>query len=209
VSRPVSLSFTTPHGGVVPVDRVEAVQLAGGGRTLTVSGEHLREPVSLLAAQANFVDGALTPHEVTYSIASVKVDGSDAVFAGRQRFNPAQASHWPISVSMFDVHVTVSDVLFGGGVTSGAEVTRPDGVSYGVRFDGGRPTLLRSLVRGDYILTTDSAVLGARSRLLVNKNMNVELRVITVLDVLVLFLLMLAVSTSLVVLGRRWARSHA
>lgn len=204
VSRPVSLSFTDPAGRAVSAQRVAEVRLSGGGSTVTVARAQLQDPVSILSNQAKLVEGTWKAQQITYSVARVTVEGSDAVFAGQQRFNPNDASHWPISVSVFDVSVTVRDVLFGSRVISPAEVTRPDGVQYGVQLGGEGPTLLRSLVRGEYTLTTQSAVLGASSKILVSKNSDAELRVLTLPDVLVLMLLMLGTSASVVVIGRRW-----
>jgi hypothetical protein len=206
VSRPVSLSFTDPAGRAVSAQRVAEVRLTGDGRTVSVSGAQLQDPVSLLSGQAKLVDDTWTAQQVTYSVSSVSVEGSDAVFAGQQRFNPNTASRWPISVSVFDLGVTVRDVLFSTRVTSAAEMIRPDGKRYAVRLDGQGPTLLRSLVRGEYTLTTESAVLGASSKILVSKNSEFDLRVVTLPDVLVLVLLMLGTSASVVMLGRRRIR---
>lgn len=206
VSRPVSLSFTDPAGRAVSAQRVAEVRLSGGGSTVTVSRAQLQDPVSILSNQAKLVEGTWKAQQITYSVARVTVEGSDAVFAGQQRFNPNDASHWPISVSVFDVSVTVRDVLFGSRVTSPAEVTRPDGVQYGVQLGGEGPTLLRSLVRGEYTLTTQSAVLGASSKILVSKNSDAELRVLTLPDVLVLLLGMLGTAGTVVMLGRRRMR---
>jgi hypothetical protein len=206
VSRPVSLSFTDPAGRAVSAQRVAQVQLSGDGNTVTVSGAQLQDPVSLLSDQAKLVDSTWKAQQVTYSVARVTLEGSDAVFGGLQRFNPNTASDWRISVSVFDVSVSVRDVLFGRGVTSAVEVIRPDGIRHAVQLTGQGPTLLSSLVRGEYTLTTQSAVFGASSKILVSKNSAFELRVVTLPDVLVLVLLMLAISVSVVMLGRRSMR---
>lgn len=206
VSRPVPLTFVDPKGGVIPINWVGQVELAGGDSTVTVSGARLADPVSLLSAQAKLVEGTWTAKQVVYSVARVTVQGSDAVFAGQQRFNPNKANSWRISLSVFDVNVTVRDALFGSRVTSQATVTRPDGGQHTVKLDGGQPTLLRSLVRGQYTLTTDSAVLGASSPFLVSKNSEMELRVITLLDVVVVFSFMLLMSALVLKLGQRGQR---
>jgi len=203
VSRLVSLSFTDPAGRAVSAQRVAEVRLTGDGRTVSVSGAQLQDPVSLLSDQAKLVDATWTAQQVTYSVSSVSVEGSDAVFAGQQRFNPNTASHWPISVSVFDLGVTARDVLFGSGVSSAAEVIRPDGKRFAVQLGGRGPTLLRSLVRGEYTLTTQSAVLGGSSKILVSKNSEVDLRVVTLPDVLALLFLILGVSVMVVLFGRR------
>jgi hypothetical protein len=209
VSRPVSLSFKDPAGRAVSAERVGEVRLTGDGRTVSVSGAQLQDTVSLLSDQAKLVDDTWTAQQVTYSVSSVSVEGSDAVFAGQQRFNPNTASHWPISVSVFDLGVTVRDVLFGRGVSSAAEVIRPDGKRYAVQLGGQGSTLLRSLVRGEYTVTTQSAVLGGTSKILVSKNYDVNLQVVTLPDLVVLLLLMIGVSVSVVMLGRRTIRGSS
>jgi len=209
VSRPVSLSFTDSAGRAVSAQRIAEVQLSGGGSTVTVSGAQLQDPISVLSNRAKLVDGTWEAQQVTYSVARVTVEGSDAVFTGQQRFNPNAASNWPISVSVFDVSVTVRDVLFGSRVTSAAEVTRPDGLQYGVQLGGDGPTLLPSLVRGEYTFTTQAAVLGASSKILVSKSSDAELRVLTLPDLLVLVLLMLGMSVSVVMIGRRRIRGSS
>ena len=208
VSRPVSLSFAAPDGRAVSVQRVAEVQLTGGRGTVMVKGAQLQDPVSLLSIEPKLVDSTWKPQQVTYSVARVSVEGSDAVFAGQQRFNPNTAQKWPISVSVYDVNVTVFDVIFGNRLSSPAYVTRPDGLRYAVHLGAQRPALLPSLVRGEYTLTAKSAVIGASSKILVSKNSHIELRVFTLTDVLVLLLFALGMSLSVVMLGRRWARRH-
>jgi|GEM_PF-2234972 hypothetical protein len=200
VSRAVSLTFTGSDGQPFPADHVAEVDLNGGGQTVRVTGARIHDPVSLLAQQARLVDGTWQTQEITYTVAKATADGSDAVFAGQQRFNPSSGT-WPISLSVFTVTVTVRDVLFGTRVTSAAEMTRPDGVRYSVQLVGGRPTLLRSVVRGQYTLTTRSAVLGANSKILVSKNSDVELRVVTLADVIIIGLLLLGLAVAVVMVG--------
>jgi hypothetical protein len=168
-----------------------------------VTGAQLADPVSLLSARGKLVDGVVKPQQVTYSVTRVTLDGGNAVFAGQQRLNPNSASDWPISVSVFDVTVTARDVLFGSRVTSTAYVSRPDGGRSAVQLRRGRPTVLRSLVRGGYTLTTQAAVVGANTNILVSKNSDVELRVVTLLDAVVLVLLLLGMAVSVVLVGRR------
>jgi hypothetical protein len=206
VSRTVSLTFTDPDGQPFSADQVAEVDLNGGGQTVKVSGAHIHDPVTLLAQQARLVDGTWQTQNLTYTVAKVTAEGSDAVFAGQQRFDPNGLSTWPISLSVFTVSVTVRDVLFGSQVTSAAEMTRPDGARYSVQLLGGRPTLLQSVVRGQYTLTTRSAVLGATSKILVSKNSNVEVRVVTLPDVIVIGVLLLALAVAIVVAGVIFSR---
>ena len=206
VRRPVSLSFTGSDGRPFANDLVTEVDLDGGGQTVKVSGTNLNEPVELLAQEAKFIDGKWQTQDITYTVAKVTVEGSDAVFAGQQRFSPNGLSAWPISLSVFTVSVSVRDVLFGSRVTSAAEMTRPDGGRYAVKLTSGQPTLLHSVVRGQYTLTTRSAVLGANSKILISKNSTIELRVVTLPDVIVMAVLLLSLALAVIFVGVYFSR---
>ena len=206
VSRPVSLRFTDPAGGVVSAARVGGVQLVGGGGTIDVPAAQVQNPVSLLSIRARLVNGTWRPQQVTYAVSQVTVEGAEAVFAGQQHFNPNAEAEWPISLSVFDVSVTVRDVLFGSLVSSMADVTRPDGVVVATQLAGNGPTTLHSLVRGEYTLVTRAAVVGGKAVVRVSKSSAVELRVVTWIDVIVLVGLVLVLCASVLWLGRAWAR---
>lgn len=205
VSRPVTLRFVDPTGRPVPTGRVTSVLLEGGGRTVPVPRALLGGPVPLLATVGRLVDGRWQTQQVTYSARRVTVEGSDAVFAGQQRFRPASGSTWPVSVAVFDVTVTVRDVLFGRRISSTAQVSRPDGARSQVALAADRATVLPSLVRGEYTLSTDSAVLGASASILVSKASEVDLRVVTAADAVVALLAVGALA-GLLVLGGRESR---
>ncbi|MHB1614330.1 MAG: hypothetical protein ACYCXA_02365 [Actinomycetes bacterium] len=206
VRRPVSLSFADTAGRPVPASRITRIQLDRTGGSVTFASAELAAPLLLLSDQPRFVDGAWQAQQVTYSVASVTLEGADAVFAGQQRFNPSNASTWPISLSVFDVGITVRDVLFGRQVASDAWVTRPDGARLAVQLDDGQPTILRSLVRGPYTVTLQSAVVGANSTFLVSRDSQVQLRIVTPTDTLVLLLLLGGTAASVLLLGRWWRR---
>ncbi len=201
VSRTVSLRFTDSDGHSIAASRVSDVKITGGGDTMDIPGAQLASPILVLSEQGKLVNGTWQPQQVTYTVTQVTVDGSDAVFAGQQRFNPTTSSNWSISLSAFDLTVTVRDVLFGRRIASAAEVTRPDGEQFGVLLRGGQPTVLRSIVRGQYTLLTRSAFLGANSKILVSKNSDVEIRVVTLSDVAVLAMVVLAASLAVVLVG--------
>ena len=138
---------------------------------------------------------------MTYAVAAVHLDGSNAVFAGKQRFSPTISRTWPISVAVFNLKVTVHDAIFGNKISTSVWVTRPDGARYRVKLGAGASTLT-SLVRGNYDLEALSAVYGSHTKLLVSRNDKVDLRVITRLDLVAMILAVVAVAVAVVMLGR-------
>ncbi len=209
VRRPVTLRFADPTGRAVPASRVSEVRLDGGGETVRVSGDQLAEPVPLLASIGRLADGVWTPQPVTYAVTRVEVEGANAVFSGQQRLDPGSRPAPMIAVSVFDLHVTLRDAVFGRRVASTAYVVRPDGAGSRLQIGSGRPTVIRSLVRGEYVLTTHRAVVGSDTTLQVSKTSAVDLRVVTLLDAAVLTVLVLGPATGLVLLGLGLRRRSA
>lgn len=206
VRRSVQLSFTDASGRRVPPSRLSKVELSSGGTAVDLTGQAIGQPVSLLAQTATQDGKDWQMRQLTYSVSAVRLDGSNAVFPGRQRFNPNTTGNWAISLAVFNLKVAVHDVLFGMSVGSSASITRPDGTRYSVHLQAGPPTVLESLVRGNYDLRVKSAVLGGRNHLLVTRNDHVNLRVVTKLDVLVIFVLGVALCGGVLWLGIKLRR---
>ncbi len=202
VRRPVSLAFRDASGAPVSPGRISEVRLQGGGATVTLTGREIGEPVSLLSGVATQVDRVWQPRRLTYAIVAVHLEGSNAVFAGKQRFSPTTSATWHISVAVFNLHVTVRDVVFGRRISSSVWVTRPNGEGYGVHLGAAAPTVLTSLVRGSYDLQAKAAVYGSHTKVLVSRNDSVDLRVVTRLDVIVMVLALALVAGSVIVFGR-------
>lgn len=205
VSRPVHLDFRDSRGDPVPRGRVSRVRLDQAGRTITLRHPDRPGPVWLTATVAANVRGHWTPRRVAYSVRSVLVDGSNAVFDGRQHFAAAD-SRWRVRLSVFPLAVTVSDALFGHPTGSALELRLPDGRVRGYRIGAGEPTVIPGLVRGLYRVDVGAAVVGSRSSLLVSRTGAADLRVITALDVAVVLAGLALVAGGLVALGRVFVR---
>ncbi|MFN8157835.1 MAG: hypothetical protein U0R68_10480 [Candidatus Nanopelagicales bacterium] len=207
VSRPVVLSFHDPKGKAIAPERISEVVLTSGDQSVSATGTTAAGEGVMVAAQtARQIGGDWKVLPVTYSVKTVTVDGGQAVFAGQQRFSQAQSPVWPVSLSLYDVSVTVRDVLFGTRIESVVDVTRPDGSSKPVIVTSEGLTVLPALVRGEYVLTNRSAAVGASSTMLVSRSSQVDMRVVTRVDVLVLAALGATVCLGLVLAGQAWAR---
>jgi hypothetical protein len=183
VRRGVSLRFVDAHGRQVPASRVGQVGLAAGpGVVSTLIGSEITSPALLLTRVADRVGSDWGTRTVTYSLASVRMNGANAVFTGRQRFTPLDGSTWTIHLSVFSVTLTVRDALFGSMIGTRTVITRPDGSTVAQSVSAGAPAVLSGMVRGLYTLKIDAAVLGGTTSILVSRNDAVQLRVITLLD---------------------------
>jgi hypothetical protein len=206
VYRAVSLQFVDLQGRPLDATRITEVRLEGGGSVIRLDGSEILDPVSLLAVHSTQIAGVWQARRTTYSMSVVRLDGSNAVFRGRQRFDPNSASVWPVRLAVFSLTVTAHDVLFGAGVSSRVSVTRPDGSAYTVRLGAGSATVLTSMVRGLYDVDVHEAVVGAKTTVLVSRNDRVDMRVMTPLDAVVIAAVGLLLVGAAVFGGRRLAR---
>lgn len=208
VRRPVTLRFVDPSGHPVDASRVSEVRLQGNGSVIRLDAGETTEPVSLLSSIATQDDKVWRTRHLSYAVASVKIDGAEAVFAGRQRFTPSRAAIWPVTLSVFSLKVTVHDVVFGSRVSSKVWVTRPDGTRFAVHVTKGKPAVIPALVRGLYGLEVNSATFGANSNALVSRNDAVDIRVVTTLDAVLIALATVAFIAAAVVCGALLGRQR-
>jgi hypothetical protein len=214
VRRGVSLRFVDSHGRVVPAARVGEVDLtAGSGIISTLIGSEVGAPALLLTRVADRVASDWGVRTITYSLASVRINGENAVFTGRQRFTPLDGPTWTIHLSVFSVTLTVRDALSGSPIGTRTVIIRPDGSKMAQSVSAGTPAVLTGMVRGLYTVKIDAAVLGGTTSILVSRNDTVQLRVITLLDAVLIgvggALVLPAVVLAGVALARRSRRRSA
>lgn len=184
------------------------MRLVSGREAVQLTGAEAQSPVMLLAGVATQVGGNWTSRSISYRIESVRMDGGNAVFAGQQRFDPNRSSSWLVKLNVFAMTVTLRDALFGRRIGSQMLLTRPNGRVHTVQIGSGAPTQVRSLVRGTYGLTVTSAVLGGHTKVLVSRNDAVDLRVVTLLDLVVAALVGLLIIVATLVAGNKMSRRH-
>jgi hypothetical protein len=200
VSRPVTLVFADPGGDVVPASRIDSVTLHGDGGQVVLRGSELTAPVSLVSAIPTLVEGHWQVRPVIYSVAEVHLAGSNAVFAGRERFAPSHAGTWHISLALYTATIRVADALFGRSVSSTAQLTAQDGTATRISIPSGGVSL-PSTVRGMYTLDLDAAVLGGSNRILVSGDTAADIRILTVFDVAVLIGMAVILAVALLLVG--------
>lgn len=209
VRRPVQLRFVDPTGKPVPSSRVSWVRLKGDGRTIRIPGSRLDRPVMLPAAAAEQVHSTWRTRAITYSVTTARVDGANAVFSGRQRFDPNRSGTWPVRLSVFRLSLTVRDTLFGRRTSSQVTVTLPDGTSRELYAGTGKPIVLPELVRGIYRVNIGAAVIGSKNSVLVSRDGSADFRVVTMLDTLVIILVLVVLVVILIAAGRAMASRNA
>lgn len=205
VSKPVVFRFVDPEGHRIPEARVDEIRLNQGGRSFTIGKQELNGPILIPAEVARQAHDEWRARRLAYSVKAVSVDGANAVFAGRQRFDPSENGLWRVRLSVYDLTMTVRDSLFGRRTSSAVQVTLPDGRERKLNVSTAAPVTVRSLARGMYQVEVGAAILGAEHTVLVSQNSSADLRVITLPDAVVVLCVLLLVLILLIMLGRRLA----
>ncbi|HEY2296955.1 MAG TPA: hypothetical protein VGH43_04460 [Jatrophihabitans sp.] len=190
VRRGVKLRFVDSHGKPIPASAIGQVTMsAGSGLITTLVGTALTVPPLLLTQVAERIgQHGWGTRTVNYSLSSVTISGANAVFQGKQRFTPLSSKVWTIELSVFSVSLSVRDALFGSTIGTRTVITRPDGSKLAKTVSSNTPRVFTGMVRGLYTLKIDAAVVGGSTSVLVSRDDQVDLRVITLLDAVVIAL---------------------
>jgi phospholipase C len=149
-----------------------------------------------------------------YSAEKALVAGSSVVHRGQQRFFPAKSSAMELRLLLFAARVTVRDALLGFPIGSAVRLEYPNGRMRRHALGPGAGLTLRSLPRGDYRVSVDALGISSSQPIALSRDQQVDLKVISWLDVAVVLLALASVALALLflrrpgpVLGRR--RKHA
>jgi hypothetical protein len=138
---------------------------------------------------------------IQYAIQRAVYDGSNVVHKAQQRFYPLDKQHAVVKLLLFSARLSAHDALFGFGVGKKLDLVYPDGrkVSFPMH---GRQIVLRSLPRGTYGIKIHAAGYTPEVPLALSKDQEIDLRVISYLDMFVIVLAAMAVTAFLVLVRR-------
>ncbi len=151
---------------------------------------------------------------IYYSAQKALVDGSSVVHRGQQRFFPAKSRAMELRLLLFAARVTVRDALLGFPMGSVVRLEYPSGREQRHALGPGGELTLRSLPRGDYRVSVDALGISPSRPVALSRDQQVDLRVISWLDVGVLLLGLASIALVLLFLRRPGAlmarrRKHA
>jgi hypothetical protein len=140
--------------------------------------------------------------KIRYAIEQVDVQGSNVVNQSQQRFLPADSTHPVVQLLFYSAHITVRDAFFGFPTGSAIRLQYPDG--HWRRYAMGRGGELRldSLPRGIYRIAVDASGLAPPRPLALSRNQEVDLQVISLLDLSLVALFAVALVFGLLFAGR-------
>ncbi len=201
VSYPVRLHYTDLEGGEIPAERISTVELRNSiGDILTFDGHQVQWMQSIKVLGRDF---GLDPVDIVYAVQRVIVDGANVVNRGQQRFTLTAEEAPVIELLLYTVHFTSQDALFRYPLGSGVRLEHPDGQKYEFLLDEQGRLRIDNLARGTYRSTvTGASGLAIPTTFVLSRPQEVEMIVISMLDIVVVSLLGILLLVGLLVVGR-------
>ncbi len=209
--RAVAIHLLTPQGKPVPVSQVDSVTLNDSvGRTTKLTRNQLRAPVWLSASRPSPVAQGVTDRNITYSIKSAVISGSNAVNSGQLRFDTRRSLTWNVPVILHSLTIVGNDLMAGRPAGSSVRLTYPDGAVRVVPFGPGHRVTLTDLPRGNYGVKVQGGLVPLASTVRLSKDQTATEIVVTTgnaLEILAILMVVASVITAAGVIGRRRRRA--
>ena len=159
------------------------------------------QPAWLQGSRVVPFQGILVSKDIDYQTESALVDGNDVVNRAQQRFTPRKTQAFPIRLLFYSIHATSKDAIFGFPTGSAIQIIYPSGRVATHALHGGE-VRVPGLPRGDYKVKVEAPGVSFTRPVSVSRNQEVELKVISWIDMLFTFLVLAAIAGGLL-LARR------
>jgi hypothetical protein len=145
--------------------------------------------------------GQLVKKEIDYQVERAYVDGANVVNRAQQRFAPEKTRHLSVRLLFYSLKVSTRDALFGFPVGQAIELRYPDGHTVKKSLKDGKLTL-PSLPRGTYNVKVVASGVSFTRPVSVSRNQQVELKVVSYLDMVLAVGAAIAVALGLLLVRR-------
>jgi hypothetical protein len=201
VQYPVGAKFVDNKGRPLDPDRISAVKIrsdTGQVMDLPKTGT-----VWLDGTQPVYRKSELVENDVSYSLQSITVSGTNIVDAGRQRFSPAKGASVTLAGQFHDLTVRAHDAIYQGSVAGQARVTCPDGTVQTVPLGPDHTATLHNLPRGRYSVTVVSGGgLVLADEFILSRDKELDLPVVSRADLGTIGVAAVLVAVGLLLAGR-------
>jgi phospholipase C len=196
----VRASFVDPSGTAIDPGMVSSVTLRGsdGGRHVLTG----RRQVWLQGNRVVPESGGTKSTAIHYAAERVLVAGSNVVNRGQQRFFPAESRTIELRLLLFQVRVTVRDALLGFPIGTAIRLRYPNGEVRREALGPRAELTLTSVPRGDYRVSVDALGLSSSRPIALSRDQELDLQVISWLDVMVAVLGLASVALALLFIRR-------
>jgi hypothetical protein len=145
--------------------------------------------------------GELVSKDIDYQVESAFVDGANVVNRAQQRFAPKETQDLDIELLFYSLKIVTKDALLGFPTGSAVELKYPSGRTVKKPLHDGQ-VLVPSLPRGTYNLKVAASGVSFTRPVSVSRNQEVELKVVSYLDMILAFGAMISIAVALL-LARR------
>jgi hypothetical protein len=195
----LSFSFRDLAGNVVDPTVVTSITLksrTGVRTTLTKD-----KSVWLQGSRVVPFSGELVSKDIDFQVERAFVDGTNVVNRAQQRFRPRTTRSLPVRLLFYRLKVVTRDALFGVHIGNAVELRYPSGRTITRELKDGQ-VILPSLPRGTYDLKVKATGVSFTRPVSVSRNQEVELKVISWIDMLLAFGAIVALAVGLAVVRR-------
>jgi hypothetical protein len=161
----------------------------------------------LIATRVTRRFDGLQQTQIQYAIQRVEVDGSNVVHEAQQRFYPSETRHITVQLLLYSARIGAHDLLFGFPMGKKVDLVYPNGRRVTFPLNA-RKLSLHSLPRGTYAIKIHASGYSPAVPLALSKDQVIDLRIISYLDLLVLFLAAGIVTAFLVLVRRPHLRAR-
>ena len=200
----ITYRFVDLDGQPVDPARIERLVLKSSTGELRELPPAAADPDTrkLQASRALPTHAGLVSAPVQWSVEIVSIRGTNVVNRKQQRFYPIEHTDWTITLLLYSASFTVRDAFFGLPVGRAVRLIYPDGSSELVPLRDGQG-VIRALPRGDYrVQATGVFGWSPPAPLALSRNQDVEITVLSGLDLLAIGVLGLALLAALLLAGR-------
>ena len=179
---PVQQVFVDLNGDPVDPERIDTLTLKSSfGASYTLDdGQARLFQVNRIARRKTGLEA--TP--VQYSTESVIIDGTNVVNQYQQRFFVKPGDTWTIELLLYYAHIEARDAVLGFSVGDGISLEYPSGRTETLSFDQDGTLVVGPLARGIYRLqVTGVKGMAPLTPVALSRDQEVELKVLTNLDI--------------------------
>jgi|SRR5215218_7592988 len=195
----IRLRFVNLQGHSLGDARVSAVRLKSRtGVQVTLRGD---ETAQLQASRVIAVPNGVRSKAIEYAVERVEVAGANVVNRAQQRFFPLRTRELTVPLLLYTARFTSRDALFGYPSGSAVLLTDPDGSTSRIPLRSGTAET-GGLARGDYVVRVDAAGFSFQRPVSLSRDQDVDLAVVSYLDLAVIFGGLIVLAIGLVVAGR-------
>lgn len=201
--RLVSWRFVDRFGGEVDLDKVHSMRVRSNtGEIVELSGAKLSKPLWVSESRTQQGPNGLVSKRMYWVVDSAMVGGASVVNKAQQRFFPWDQQSWLIQLLFYRVVFTAGDLFFTDQVGEGIDLVRPDGRADRLPFGPDGKVSVADLPRGTYTIKAYGGGLSFARPVNISKDQEVELDVISRIDLGLVAGVLLTVAVGLILLGR-------